>query len=156
MGSGDTLGDSTLTRKLTDDQCTLIWKPLVSPRTTSFLKRARTTSLTVCPSLIFSPDSATDCNSPWQEPTKKLPIMEPYSSGSIHSSFMEGGSSLNLEGRSEMLLSSGFSLVDGVLSDDDMMFSEFIWSPSPGCLTFVSVRCGDSPIVSTAKSTTNC
>jgi hypothetical protein len=151
-GGADTLGDSTRKRKLTDDKYTLTWTPPVSPGTENSLKKARTTSPTVCPSLVFSSDTATDYNSPWQEFTE--PTTEPCLFNGTHSSPAVNDAFLNLECRPETSLSSDFSLADRALSDDNL-FSEFIRSPSPSCLSSATVSHGDSLIVSIANSTTN-
>ena len=112
-------------------------------------------SPTVCPSLVFSLNTGTKYNSPWQELIKCSPIAEPCLFNSMHSSPQMNDGSLNLECRSETPLSSGSSSADRALSNDNI-FSEFIQSPSPSCLSPVTVSHDDSLIVSTANSTTNC
>jgi hypothetical protein len=155
LGSANTREDSTRKRKPTDDKYTLIWKPPVSPGTANPLKKARTTSPTVCPSLVFSLDTATDCDSPWQEFTERSPATEPCHFNSMHSSPAVNDASLNLECRPEISPSSEPSSADGALNDDDV-FSEFIRSPSPSCLSSATVGHDDSLIVLTANGTTSC
>jgi hypothetical protein len=153
--SADTQGDSTRKRKPTDDKYTLTWTPPISPGTAGPLKKARTTSPTVCPSLVFNLDTAIDCHSPWAGFTERSPSTEPCLFNSMHGSSAVNDASLNLECRPEMPPFSAPSSADGALSDNSV-FSEFIRSPSPTCLSSATVDHGDNLIDLTANDTPHC
>jgi hypothetical protein len=154
--SAATQRDSARKRKLTNDEYCLTWTSSQSSGTTSPPKKARITSPTICPSLVFSQATTIACNTPRLEFTNSSLTIEPFlfDVNSIHDSPAMNDIPLSLAWQTEMSPSCENLSADGALGDDDM-FSQFIRSPSPSCLPSAGVDHGDSLTGCTAQESTN-
>jgi hypothetical protein len=154
--SAATQRDSTRKRKLTNDEYCLTWTSSQLSGTASPPKKARITSPTICPSLVFSQATTIACNTPRPEFTNSSLTIEPFlfDVDSIHDSPAMNDIPLSLAWQTEMSPSCENLSADGALDDNDM-FSQFIRSPSPSCLPSAGVDHGDSLTGCTAQESTN-
>jgi hypothetical protein len=154
--SAATRGDSTLKRKLINDEYCLTRTPSQSSGTASPPKKARITSPIICPSLIFSQDTTIACNTPRPEFTDSSSTTEPFlfDVDSMHGSPAMNDVPLSLTWQTEMSPSHENLSADGALGDDET-FSRFIRSPSPSCLPSAGVDHGDSVTGPTAQKSIN-
>ena len=126
-------GGQKTKRKPADDENKLNWMPSASFETASPLKRSRTATPTVCPSLVFSIDRASE-ESRWLDPVESLSATAqfcPIDIDSTHHGCRSGN--IPLEWRSEVPLFCDPLSTDSFLdadNDGEDVFSQFIRSPS--------------------------
>jgi hypothetical protein len=144
-------------RKLVNDEYALTWMSMQSPESARSPKQSRTTSSTVCPSLISRTDTTIDCDLSRPESNENAPAVE-------HCRFdldgMWGASAANdipldQGWRSKSSPLYGTSSEDNTVGDDSI-FPEFIRSPSPSRLSSATIDHDKSLTHSTANDTTNC
>ena len=154
--SADMQRDTSRKGETADDEYTLTWMPMQSPRLSRPLKKSRTTSHTLCPSLISSNDSTIVSDLFWSDPNKDHLAVEPYISDADELQVDPPANDISLEPR-QLSASSLFyeSLLPDKTFDEDNVFSQYLRSPSPGCLSLADANHGSTSTDLTVNGTTS-